>query len=160
MFEWSAAAAPPTVTPMTEIAALADRFAIIDAVTRMFVYCDQKRWDELTTVFADEVDFDGGFGAGQSLRPAKDIVADWQAGLDPLDAIHHQSGNHLIDLDGDQARVHADSIAVHVNNAAVNGVTRTFVGSYDLAVTRVDGAWRVAKFHYLLKVVDGNADLT
>lgn len=145
---------------MTEIAVLADKFAVIDTVTRMFVYCDRKSWDELTTVFADEVDFDGGFGVGRSVRPAKDIVADWRSGLDPLDAVHHQSGNHLVDLDGDRARVHADSIAVHVNNAATNGITRTFVGSYDLALIRIDGAWRVWMFHYLLKVIDGNADLT
>ncbi|WP_405183125.1 nuclear transport factor 2 family protein [Nocardia sp. NBC_01377] len=46
---------------MSETSYLADRFAIIEVVTRMFVYTDQKRWDELLTeVFTANVDFDGG----------------------------------------------------------------------------------------------------
>lgn len=146
---------------MTEISTVADRLAIIDVITRMFVYCDQKRWDDLLAeVFTEQVDFDGGFGGPVGVRPSADIVADWRAGLHDLDAIHHQSGNHLIELRGDTAQVHADSIAVHVNNSAANGTTRTFVGSYALAVIRGASGWRVAKFHYLLKVIEGNADLT
>ncbi|MEV0032334.1 hypothetical protein [Nocardia sp. NPDC050793] len=34
------------------------------------------------------------------------------------------------------------------------------LGSYDLGVERTPAGWRVNKFHYLLKVVDGNADLS
>jgi len=32
---------------MSEISTVADRLAIIDVVTRMFVDTDQKRWDDL-----------------------------------------------------------------------------------------------------------------
>ncbi|MFI9503178.1 nuclear transport factor 2 family protein [Nocardia sp. NPDC052566] len=146
---------------MTEISTVADRLAIIDVITRMFVYCDQKRWDDLLPeVFTEKVDFDGGFGGPVGVRPTVDIVGDWRTGLDRIDAIHHQSGNHLIDLRGDAADVHADSIAVHVKNDAVNGRTRTFVGSYSLGVERTPAGWRINKFHYLLKVIEGNADLT
>ncbi|MGV9820510.1 nuclear transport factor 2 family protein [Nocardia xishanensis] len=145
---------------MTDFSDVADRLAIIDLATRMFVYCDQKRWDDLLEVFTPKVDFDGGFGDPAASRAAADIVADWRAGLGDLDAIHHQAGNYLIDRDGDIAAVHADSIAVHVKNDAANGKTRTFVGSYDLGVERTPSGWRVNKFHYLLKVVDGNADLS
>ncbi|MEU4595594.1 nuclear transport factor 2 family protein [Nocardia sp. NPDC023988] len=146
---------------MTESNTLADTLAITETITRMFVYCDQKRWDGLVTeVFTDEVDFDGGFGGGVSIRSAEDIAADWKAGLDSLDAVHHQSGNHLIDIHGDEATAHADSIAVHVNNSATNGKTRTFIGSYALAARRTAAGWRISKFHYLLKVIEGNADLT
>ncbi|KAF0847136.1 nuclear transport factor 2 family protein [Nocardia caishijiensis] len=105
---------------MAESNTLADTLAITEAITRMFVYCDQKRWDDLVAeVFTDEVDFDG-----------------------------------------DEATAHADAIAVHVNNSAVNGRTRTFIGSYALAARRTDAGRRISKFHYLLKVIEGNADLT
>lgn len=105
---------------MSEISTVADRLAIIDVVTRMFVYTDQKRWEELLSeVFTSEVD-----------------------------------------LEGDHASLHADAIAVHVKNAASHGSTRTFVGSYVIGVARAAAGWRVDKFHYLLKVIDGNADLT
>ncbi len=148
------------VTGMSEISDVADRLAIIETITKMFVYCDQKRWDDLLGVFTEKVDFDGGFGGAAAVRDATDIVGDWRIGLGDLDALQHQSGNHLIELQGDTAKVHADSIAVHVKNDAVHGKTRTFVGSYDLAVERAGDGWRVSKFHYLLKVIEGNADLT
>ncbi|WP_159844200.1 nuclear transport factor 2 family protein [Nocardia sp. CY41] len=145
---------------MSEISALADRLAIVEVITKMFVYTDQKRWEELSAeVFTPTVDFDGGFGGSVGERAATDIIADWRSGLADLDGVHHQSGNHLIDLDGDAARVHADAIAVHVKNAATEGKTRTFVGSYSLGVERTMDGWRVNRFHYHLKVIDGNADL-
>lgn len=145
---------------MSEISALADRLAIVDVITKMFVYTDQKRWEGLSAeVFTPKVDFDGGFGGPVGERSAADIIADWRTGLADLDEVHHQSGNHLIDVDGDTARVHADAIAVHVKNAAVEGKTPTFVGSYSLGVERTADGWRVNRFHYHLKVIDGNADL-
>ncbi len=146
---------------MAEISSVADRLAIVEVVTRLFVYTDQRRWAELVDgVFTPKVDFDGGFGGGVGERDAGDIVEDWRVGLAELDEVHHQSGNHLIDLQGDVAAVHADAIAVHVKNSASNGTTRTFVGSYDLGVERTSAGWRVNRFHYHLKVIDGNADLT
>ncbi|WP_107657656.1 nuclear transport factor 2 family protein [Nocardia suismassiliense] len=146
---------------MSEISTLADRLAIVDVITRLFVYTDQGRWDDLATaVFTPKVDFDGGFGGPAGERAAADIVEDWRVGLAELDEVHHQSGNHLIELAGDTATVHADAIAVHVKNSATNGKTRTFVGSYVLGTERTPDGWRVNRFHYHLKVVDGNADLT
>ncbi|MFE7799268.1 nuclear transport factor 2 family protein [Nocardia sp. NPDC057440] len=146
---------------MSESSSLADRFAIVDVLTRMFVYTDQKRWDDLLdVVFTPKVDFDGGFGGPVGIREAADIVGDWRAGLSGLDAVHHQAGNYLIDLQSDHAAVHADAIAVHLKNDAVNGTTRTFIGSYTLGAERTDAGWRVNRFHYHLKVIEGNADLT
>jgi hypothetical protein len=145
---------------MSEISTLADRLAIVDVVTKMFVYTDQLRWaDLLAEVFTAKVDFDGGFGGPVGVRPAADIVGDWQTGLSDLDGLHHQSGNYLVDLDGDHAAIHADAIAVHVKNDATQGKTRTFVGSYAVGAERTAAGWRVNRFHYHLKVIDGNADL-
>jgi hypothetical protein len=146
---------------MTEISTVADRLAIIEVVTRMFVYTDQKRWDDLLTdVFTPKVDFDGGFGGPVGIRPAADIVGDWSTGLSDLDAVHHQAGNYLIDLQDDHASLHADAIAVHLRTDATNGTTRTFIGSYTIAVERTAAGWRVNRFHYNLKIVEGNPDLT
>ncbi|MGX1779011.1 nuclear transport factor 2 family protein [Nocardia brasiliensis] len=146
---------------MSESATVADRAAIVDVVTRMFVFTDQGKWAELVDrVFTAKVDFDGGFGGGVAERAAVDIVEDWRVGLGELDAVHHQSGNHLVDVRGDVADVHADAIAVHVKESATQGKTRTFVGSYDIGTVRTPDGWRVSRFHYRLKVIDGNADLT
>jgi hypothetical protein len=37
--------------------------------------------------------------------------------------------------------------------------TRTFVGSYDFELLKDDGNWRISKFKFNLKYVDGNANL-
>jgi hypothetical protein len=140
---------------------MCDRLAISEAITRLFVYTDQSRWDELADeVFAGTVDFDGGLGEPAGPRSGRDIVEGWKTGLADLDAVHHQAGNHLIDLDGDHAVAHADSIAVHVKTDATNGKTRTFVGSYVIGLQRSAAGWRIDRFAYQLKVIDGNVDLT
>ncbi|MDQ3789293.1 MAG: nuclear transport factor 2 family protein [Actinomycetota bacterium] len=140
---------------------LLDRAAIGEVVTKLFVYTDQARWADLVgEVFAPEVHFDGGFGEPAATVPAQTIADGWRDGLAGLDSVHHQAGNQLITLDGDRADVHADAIAVHSKESATNGRTRTFVGSYDIGVRRGDDGWRIDKFVYHLKVVDGNADLS
>jgi len=37
--------------------------------------------------------------------------------------------------------------------------TRTFVGSYDFELLKDAGRWRIAKFKFNLKYLDGNPDL-
>jgi len=140
---------------------LADRLAIVDTITRLFVYTDQARWDDMVdTVFAATVDFDGGLGEPAGPRSSREIADGWKTGLAGLDAVHHQAGNHLVDLDGDRAIAHSDAIAVHAKNDASNGKTRTFVGSYVIGLHRTGAGWRIDRFIYQLKIIDGNADLT
>lgn len=145
---------------MTDVQALSDRIAINDVITRLFVYTDRARWDDLAdTVFAETVDFDGGFGDPAGPRSGRAIAEGWRRGLGGLDAVHHQAGNILVRIDGDQAVAHADAIAVHVKNDASAGKTRTFVGSYVIGLHRHDDGWRIDRFTYCLKVLDGNAEL-
>ncbi|MFD0363068.1 hypothetical protein ACFQZZ_16615 [Nocardia sp. GCM10030253] len=47
-----------------------------------------------------------------------------------------------------------------MKNDATHGTTRTFIGSYTLGAERTDAGWRVNRFHYHLKVIEGNAVLT
>ncbi|AKU14953.1 nuclear transport factor 2 family protein [Luteipulveratus mongoliensis] len=143
------------------LAAIADRLAISELVTKLFVYTDQARWDDLVNeVFTPEVFFDGGFGDPAATVEARTIADGWKVGLADLDSCHHQSGNQLIEIDGDTAAIHADAIAVHSKESATKGKTRTFIGSYDIGAQRTDSGWRLDKFVYDLKIVDGNADLT
>ncbi|MEC3918519.1 nuclear transport factor 2 family protein [Nocardia sp. CDC160] len=146
---------------MTDLETLADRLDISDTITKLFVYTDQARWADLReSVFATEVFFDGGFGGPVGPRPGSDIVDDWAAGLGDLDGCQHQSGNQLVEITGDTALAHADAIAVHVKNDAKNGTTRWLVGSYVIGLERTEKGWRINRFEYKLKTVDGNADLT
>ncbi|WP_330181207.1 nuclear transport factor 2 family protein [Nocardia sp. NBC_01503] len=146
---------------MTDLQVLSDRLEISELITKLFVYCDQLRWADMTEeVLTEQVYFDSGFGGTPETVPTTDITAGWAEGLGALDAVHHQAGNHLIEITGDTARAHADAIAVHLKNDAANGTTRWFVGSYVLGFERTEKGWRINHFEYKLKVIDGNADLT
>jgi hypothetical protein len=145
----------------SDVRDLADRLAIAETVTKLFVYTDQRRWNDLLAhVLTAEVDFDmSAFGDTAGPRTAQAIVDGWRQGFQGLDAVHHQAGNYIVDVDGNRAKVHADAIAMHSKNAATKGKTRTFVGSYDIGLTRTGDGWRIDAFAYHLKFIDGNVDL-
>jgi hypothetical protein len=89
----------------------------------------------------------------------EDIVAAWETGLKPLKAIHHQAGNYLVEVNGTNAEAFCYGIASHYLPNKSNKNTRTFVGSYEFELQKDSGRWRIAKFKFNLKYIDGNPDL-
>lgn len=144
-----------------EIATLLEKQAVVDVITRLFVATDNKDWRAVEACLADEVLLDmSSMGAGPPARvPARSIVEGWEAGLRPLRAIHHQAGNHLVEIDGDRATAFCYGIASHYLPNPTGRNTRTFVGSYDLELEKRDGAWRINLFRFNLKYREGNLDL-
>jgi hypothetical protein len=94
-------------------------------------------------------------GAQPSIITPEQIADEWDKGLKPLKAIHHQAGNFLVDIIEHEATVFCYGIAWHYlpNN------TRTFVGSYDIHLMKEDGKWKIDRFKFNLKFVDGNREL-
>jgi hypothetical protein len=140
---------------------LLERTRIIDVLTRLFIGTDNRDWEAVKHCFAPTVLFDmSSLGAGdpQDLSP-DDIVAMWDAGLKPLDAIHHQVGNYLVDINGSRADAFCYGIASHYLQNKTGNNTRTFVGSYDVSLVKDDAQWRIRKFKFNLKYIDGNSNL-
>jgi hypothetical protein len=130
-------------------------------VTRLFVHTDEKDWARARLCFADEVLFDMESMTGE--RPqrisAESIVASWEQGLAPIEAVHHQIGNFLIEIAETEAQVECHGIAFHHHPNASGQNTRTFVGTYEFHLRRPDGSWKIDEFHFDLKFIDGNLDL-
>jgi hypothetical protein len=148
-------------TMSSEIDDLLERSRIIDVITRLFVGTDNRDWEIVKRCFAPTVLFDmSSLGAGdpQDLSP-DDIVAMWDAGLKPLEAMHHQVGNFLVDINGGRADAFCYGIASHYLPNETGNNTRTFVGSYDISLDSGDGQWRIRGFKFNLKFIDGNRDL-
>ena len=135
---------------------------ITDVVNKLFVYTDQQDWDQLQAeVFADTVLFDM-VSAGAERAETKtslEICKLWKKGFEGLDAIHHQAGNYIIHIEHNSAVVKAYAIASHYKQSAKNGPLRKFVGSYDIGLTEYPGGWRINRFKYNLKYMDGNLEL-
>lgn len=139
-----------------------ERIQVIDTVTRLFVYTDQQDWTKvLSECFAPQVLFDmySLTGTAPTLMAAEEIVAGWDAGLKPLAAVHHQVGNFLVRFNEDGADAFCYGIASHYLPNPTGENTRVFVGSYDVHLRRLDDGWRIDRFKFTAKYVDGNLNL-
>jgi len=130
-------------------------------VNRLFISTDNRDWDAVSRIFAPEVLFDMTSMVGGepvTLTP-KEIVASWEKGLKPLKAIHHQAGNYIVHIRENEADVFCYGIASHYLPNKSNQNTRTFVGSYDFHLVKNEGIWRIDRFKFNLKYIDGNPNL-
>ena len=146
---------------MDDVKTLADKQQIVEVLTDLFVATDRRDWAGVKACLADEVLFDmSSLGGPPAARTAgADIAASWEKGLAPLTAIHHQAGNFRVWLRGDDADAFCYGIALHYRPNASGRNTRTFVGSYDFGLRRSEGRWRIARFKFEAKWIEGNLDL-
>lgn len=133
----------------------------IDTVNRLFIYTDKRDWQKVKLLFTPSVFFDMTSVAGgqPSIITPQEIVEGWDKGLKPLKAIHHQSGNFLVDIMANEATVFCYGVAWHYLPNKTNRNTRTFVGSYDIHLMKQDGEWKIDRFKFNLKFIDGNQEL-
>jgi hypothetical protein len=140
---------------------LIEKEAVKDTVENLFIATDNRDWIIAQTLFSDKVQFDvTSLAGGEPVEMTpREIVDAWDKGLKSLKAIHHQTGNYQITIHHDQADVFCYGIAFHYLPNSTNRNTRTFVGSYDLHLTKKDNAWRIDGFKFNLKFIDGNLEL-
>ena len=144
-----------------EIQRLLDQDEVVRTINRLFVATDRRDWAAVREGFAPRVLFDmTSLAGGEPVERSPDeIAAGWEEGLRPLQAIHHQTGNHAVDMQGDEADAFCYGTAIHYLPNATGRDTRTFVGSYDFHLVMGDGRWRIDRFRFDLKFIDGNQDL-
>jgi hypothetical protein len=144
------------------IEALTVRQNIVDVITELFVATDQRDWAAVKRCFADRVLFDmSSLGVGPPAhRTPDEIATGWEQGLSALGAIHHQAGNYRVTIHETRATANCYGIAYHYRKTASGRNTRVFVGSYAFIFDRGGPlGWRISRFRFDLKFIDGNADL-
>ena len=143
---------PATATTTTTTTQqLADRQAVADLVMRLALMLDDKRYDQATAIFTDDVRVRTAAGAASG----------------PAAAVEHARRNHtvrtqhalcglLIDLQGDRATAHANFINTFVPDSDQPGAqlvignvvqpeSRLMLGErYHFEAVRGDGAWRLS----------------
>jgi hypothetical protein len=145
----------------TRYEVLLEKEAVIGVINQLFINTDNRDWAKVKDCFAAEVLFDMTSLAGgepSALTPQQ-IVDAWDTGLQALKAIHHQAGNYVVTINGSEADAFCYGIASHYLPNKTNQNTRTFVGSYDFHLVKRESAWRIDKFRFNLKYIDGNANL-
>ena len=100
---------------MSELDALRDRESVIEVVNNLFVAVDNRDWEAARACFAERVLFDmsSAGGPAPSEVEAEQIVAGWEAGLAPIEAVHHQSGNFRVRVTVDEAECFCYGTAYH-----------------------------------------------
>jgi hypothetical protein len=144
-----------------EIQKWMERQKILEVINHLFLQTDNRNWADVENCFAEKVWFDMTSLAGGepvSLTP-RQITAAWDEGLKDLKAIHHQTGNFLVSLDGNSSDVFCYGIASHYKPNESGRNVRTIVGSYDFHLTQKGGEWKIDTFKFNLKYIDGNPDL-
>jgi hypothetical protein len=144
------------------LAELVAKSEIVDVINTLFVATDARDWDTVAGCFGPAVVFDMsslGAGPATTLSPGA-IVSGWRDGLAPIQAVHHQVGNHRVAVSGSAATASCYGVAYHYRPNPTGSNTRTFVGSYDFELSRDGGGrWRITLFRFNLKFIDGNLEL-
>jgi hypothetical protein len=144
-----------------QLQTLLEKDAVIDVVNQLFISTDNRDWTKVKACFANDVLFDmtSMTGGEPVTMTAQQIVEGWDNGLKALKAIHHQAGNYVVNLKNNEAEVFCYGIALHYLLNPTNRNTRTFVGSYNFHLTKTGGSWRIDRFKFNLKFMDGNLNL-
>ncbi|MEM7029518.1 MAG: nuclear transport factor 2 family protein [Chloroflexota bacterium] len=142
---------------------LIEKDVIVETVNQLFISTDNRDWDTVKSIFAAKVLFDmtSLVGGDPVTLTSQEIVDAWDVGLAPIEAIHHQVSNFIVDINTnqDEAEVFNYGFAVHYLPNSTGENTRTFVGSYTFHFTKIEADWRIDAFKFDAKYVDGNLDL-
>ncbi len=130
----------PAMTIPTTLQDLIDRAVIGDTILKYATGVDRRDWALYRSIFADEIDVDFTTWSGLATTMAAD---DWVAAVrDTLacfDATQHMITNHVIAVEGDEARITAHMVAIHVLGSEV----QVLGGYYAHRLRRAGTGWRI-----------------
>jgi len=130
-------------------------------VTELFTATDRRDWPRVEACLAPRLTLDmtSLVGGEPTETSGTAVAAMWKEGLAPIDHVHHQVGNIVVTVSGEEADVSCYGIALHHRKVASPRATRVFVGSYRIHLARLDGRWRIDRFIFDLGFLEGNPEL-
>ncbi len=142
--------------------ALVARQEVEDLVVKMFVATDERDWAVVETCFTDPfiLDMTSMAGGDPMTMSPSEVARIWANGFKLLTHVHHQIGNFRTRVDGSTATMGCYGIALHYRaGISTEAKTRRFVGTYEMDLEANDSGWRIHKFKFNLKFIDGNLEL-
>jgi len=133
---------------------------IHQVVSELFVASDERDWDKVEMIFADEVELDYSSMNGNPavvLSP-KQITNAWKTILPGFTATHHQLGNFITRKEDNKADVYCYGTATHYLEHD-DGNVWTVVGSYNIELVKKADKWHITKMKFNYKYQDGNTQL-
>lgn len=129
-----------------------------EATVRMLWHADRREWDQLRDVLAEEVtlDYTSLNGGEPATLTAEQVIEAWSGLLGSLDATQHLVGNHLVSLDGDDARCTASFQATHLFANPFGDPVWTLGGHYEFRLSRSATGWRITSVTMIADWATGN----
>lgn len=138
------------------------RSAMMGRLHLLFRSVDNQDWANVKEVLAEQVELD--MGEGPSQKSSDEVIEIWKKSLSGAEASQHVVGNYGIEVNGREARLLFNGIATHYKKLKSGKNTRTYHGSYEVHMAQPEGdatnwAWKITKFKYVNKFMDGNLSL-
>lgn len=154
-------ATPRPVTPAANAERETEREAIRETVTRVTHEIDAKRWDELRTLYADEVntDYTSLFGGTPLKQTGDALVEGWKSVLAKV-RTHHQLGPVDVKLNEGTAIATCQVRGLHQAEGAPGGTDWEVLGHYVFELSkREGGVWKIHGMTLLTRIQTGNTKL-
>lgn len=124
-----------------QVQELIDRNEIVDLVSRLGLWLDEKRFDDAPSVLTEDAAVDTPGGSVQGIE----LVAEQARRNHSVDRTHHVITNVLVDLDGDRATVRANLIATFVQRADAPESHFAVGERYRFEAVRTQNGWRLSR---------------
>ena len=121
---------------------LADRAAIVDVATGYATAVDSRDWVALAGLFTEDAHWVYP-PTGEDLTGPAAIASYIRKSIERLDASQHLLGNHVVTIDGDEARHTCYFHAQHVLLGLPDGETYFSGGRYEDQLRRTPEGWRL-----------------
>lgn len=123
---------------------LFDRIAIIDLISRVGLTLDEKRFDDLRSIFTDDVFVKFGFPGAEPIDNIAALAERGRRSQGRFARAHHLFTDHLIELSGDKAKVRANLLGFHVHRNDRPGSHFDIGERYRFEMARTPNGWRIS----------------
>ncbi|WP_382306836.1 nuclear transport factor 2 family protein [Herbiconiux sp. UC225_62] len=132
---------------------LYDRAHISDTINRFFLALDEKDWDAIPPLLADEFLLTAATVAGEPKRlPIPEFMQSLVARNGGFAGTTHLNPDHIITIDGDSAHVKAHMLCPHWSDDTDAGLFVSY-GRYDIDLLRSGDGWEMTD---LIIRIDGS----
>ena len=116
---------------------------INEIISLTIKYCwalDERDWESLSEVFSSDAYAKYGVTEHKGIDS---IIEKCQKALLPLDFSHHMVSNHVVEIEGNEARCKCYFQAQHVRTSASEGANFVIAGKYEDKLIRVEEDWKI-----------------
>ncbi|MDG2335510.1 MAG: nuclear transport factor 2 family protein [Myxococcota bacterium] len=140
-----------------DLEGLLHKQAISEVLYSYAAGCDQRDWKLFARCFCDEVEIDlSSWNGNPPTRLPRDTwVEGVRSGLSGFDATQHLSGNHLVEVNSEEARATSNIQASHM----LGGERVVLGGWYDTRLLHQAGQWRIARSQLNITWREGREEL-